>query len=204
MEALRLARLIALSSISEPRAHALAALLALQAARLPARTNESGDLVLLEDQDRSRWDQQLVALGFHHFDRSIAGEEVSEYHVQAAIAATHARAGDPESIEWGAILDLYNQLYAMNSSPVVALNRAVALWKARGPAEALAVIEALAEDPKLHDYYLYVAVRGRLLLELGRRAEAADCFRVALECRCSEPERRFLRRKLKACECGGA
>ena len=90
LEALRLGRLVASSSIAEPRVHALTALMALQAARLPARVDDAGDLILLEYQDRGRWDQQLIALGFHHFDRSIAGEDVSEYHVQAAIAATHA------------------------------------------------------------------------------------------------------------------
>ena len=200
LEALRLGRLVALSSIAEPRADALVALMALEAARLPARVDESGDLILLEYQDQSRWDQRLIALGFHHFDRSIAGEEVSEYHVQAAIAATHARAADPQSRDWPMILALYDQLLALNRSPVVALNRAVAVAKVRGPAEALAAIEPLADDPKLRGYYLLLAVRGHLLLELGRRTEAAACFRAALECPCSEPERRFLRRKLEDCE----
>lgn len=192
-EALRLGHLIATSSIAVPRVHALMALMALQAARLPARTDEAGDLVLLEDQDRTRWDQQLIAIGFHHFDRSIAGGEVSEYHVQAAIAAAHVR--DP--VDWPMILDLYDQLFAMNASPVVALNRAVAIARVRGAAEALASIEKL----QLPGYYLLLAVRGHLLLDLGRRAEAIACFNEALECRCSEPERRFLRRKI-ASGCG--
>ena len=91
-EALRLGQLIASSSIAEPRVHALMALMAMQAARLPARTDEAGDLILLEDQDRTRWDRNLIAIGFHHFDRAIAGDEASEYHLQAAIAAIHARA----------------------------------------------------------------------------------------------------------------
>src|ERR1035437_5592058 len=95
LEALRLGRLVAASSIVEPRVDALVALMALEAARLPARVDESGDLILLEPQDHGRWDQRLIALGFHHFDRSIAGEEVSEYHVQAALSAAHARAGRP-------------------------------------------------------------------------------------------------------------
>jgi RNA polymerase sigma-70 factor (ECF subfamily) len=164
------------------------ALMALQAARLPARIDDAGDLILLEDQDRTRWDQQLIAIGFHHFDRSIAGDDVSEYHVQAAIAASHSR--DPA--DWNAILDLYDQLFAMNPSPVVALNRAVAIAKVRGAAEALASIESL----NLPGYYLLLAVRGHLLLDLGRRGEAVACFNEALECRCSEPERRFLRRKI--------
>jgi RNA polymerase sigma-70 factor (ECF subfamily) len=192
-EALRLGHLIATSSIAEPRVHALMALMALQAARLPARTDEAGDLILLDDQDRTRWDQQLMAIGFHHFDRSIAGVEVSEYHVQAAIAAAHVR----ESVDWPMILDLYDQLFTMNASPVVALNRAVAIARVRGATEALASIEML----QLPGYYLLLAVRGHLLLDLGRRAEAIACFNEALECRCSEPERRFLRRKI-ALGCG--
>jgi RNA polymerase sigma-70 factor, ECF subfamily len=200
MEALRLGRLVAISSIAEPRVDALVALMALEAARLPARVDESGDLILLEQQDHTRWDWRLIAVGFHHFDRSMAGEDVSEYHVQAAIAATHARAVDPQSRDWPMILDLYDQLLALSASPVVALNRAVAVAKVRGPAEGLAALEPLAGDPKLRDYYLLLAVRGHLLLELGRQTEAAASFRAALQCPCSEPERRFLRRKLQACE----
>lgn len=195
-EALRLGRLVASSSIAAPRVHALVAVMALQAARLPARVDEAGDLILLEDQDRGRWDTQLIALGFHHFHLSMSGDEVSEYHVQAAIAATHARANQLHSIDWPVILQLYDQLFALNGSPVVALNRAVAVAKVRGAAEGLAAIEPLSNDPKLRDYYLLLAVRGHLLLELGRSAEAGACFEAALELRCSEPERRFLRRKL--------
>jgi RNA polymerase sigma-70 factor (ECF subfamily) len=166
------------------------ALMALQAARLPARTDAAGDLILLEEQDRGQWDMGLIAAGFYHLDRSIAGDEVSQYHAQAAIAAAHAR-GAP----WPEILDLYEQLYAITGSPVVALNRAVAIAKVRGAAEALESIERVS----LPGYYLYLAVRGHLLLELGARAEAAACFDEALQCRCSEPERRFLQRKIEAC-----
>jgi len=196
-EALRLGRLLAASSIATPRVHALVAVIALQAARLPARIDEAGDSILLEDQDRARWDQHLIAEGFHHFDLSIAGEQVSEYHVQAAIAATYTQAANLRSIDWPAILDLYDQLLAISgASPVVALNRAVAVAKVHGPAEGLAEIETLRGDPQLRDYYLLLAVRGHLLQELGRPEEAAVCWSAALECRCSEPERRFLRRKL--------
>jgi RNA polymerase sigma-70 factor, ECF subfamily len=196
-EALRLGRLLAASSIATPRVHALVAVMALQAARLPARIDEAGDLILLEDQNRESWDPRLIALGFHHFDLSIAGDQVSEYHVQAAIAAVYTRAADLRSIDWPAILELYDQLLAISAaSPVVALNRAVAVAKVHGAAEALAEIEILSGNPQLRDYYLLLAVRGHLLEELGRREEATACWRAALECRCSEPERRFLRRKL--------
>jgi len=200
IEALRLGGLVAASSIAEARVHALVALMAFGAARLPARVDESGDLILLDDQDRQRWDRQLIALGYHHFDRSMAGDEVTEYHVQAAIAATHARAAAAHSTDWPLILQLYDQLVAINASPVVMLNRAVAVAKVRGAAEALESIDPLEKDPKLREYYLRLAVRGHLLLELDRRTEAAACFREALACRCSEPERRFLRRRLGECD----
>ncbi|PYR23954.1 MAG: RNA polymerase subunit sigma [Acidobacteria bacterium] len=204
MEALRLGRLIASASIATPRVHALVALMALQGARLPARVDEAGDLVLLADQDRSRWDERLIAIGFHHFDRSIAGADVSEYHVQAAIAATHARAIDSRLVDWPLILELYDQLLSLNASPIVALNRAVAIAKVHGPADALAAVAPLDRDPKLRHYHLLLAVRGQLLLDLGRSHEAAAAFRTALTCACTEPERRLLTRRLEACGDGSA
>jgi len=199
-EALRLARLVAASPVATPQVHALVALMAFQAARLPARVDDNGDLVLFEFQDRTRWDERLIALGFWHFDKSIAGSEVTEYHAQAAIAATYARASDPQSIDWHAILLLYDQLLSISTSPVVALNRAVAVAKVHGPAEALRTIELLDDHPKLKDYHLLLAVRGHLLRELGRWTEAADSYRNALQRVCSEPERRFLQVKLEQCE----
>ena len=199
-EALRLTRLIASSPLAVPKAHALAALMAFEAARLPARVDALGELVLLEDQDPALWDQQLIALGFHHFNLSMQGDEASEYHVQAAIGATHIRGGLTGAIDWPAILGMYDQLLAITGSPVVALNRAVAVAKVRGPAEALKAIDALASDRALKGYYLLASARGHFLLDLGRREEAAECFRAAVELRCSEPERRLLRRKLAECE----
>jgi len=201
-EAVRLGRLVASSSLASPKVHALVALMALQGARLPARVNEAGDLVLLDDQDRSRWDDASIALGFRHFDLSIAGGEVSRYHIEAAIAATHARSARGKATDWPLILQLYDQLLAVDPSPVVALNRAVALAKVEGPAQALKAIEPLQQESRLRDYYLLLAIRGHLLLELGRESEAAATFRSALQCRCSEPERRFLRRKLADCDQG--
>ena len=198
-EALRLGRLVAASSVASPRTHALVALMALQAARLPARVDEIGDLVLLEDQDRARWDERLIAMGFHHFDRSIAGDDVSEYHIQAAIAAAHARASDAASVDWPAILGLYDQLLAKNPSPVVALNRAVAIAKVHGAAAALQAVAPLERDRHMRRYHLLLAVKGQLLFELGRTDQATEAFSAALECECSEPERRFLARKLQQC-----
>lgn len=200
VEALRLACLLAASPLASPKVHALTALLALESARLPARVDALGDLVLLQDQDHSLWDQHLIALGFHHFNVSIAGDEISEYHVQAAIAAEHIRGGVSGATDWAAILRHYDQLLHMSGSPVVALNRAVAVAKVRGAEEALAAIDPLLANPALREYYLLLAARGHLLLELNRKQEAADCFRAALERRCSEPERRLLQKKLKECE----
>jgi RNA polymerase sigma-70 factor (ECF subfamily) len=199
-EALRLGLLIASSSLATPPIHALVALMAMQAARLPARTDEAGDIVLLESQDRARWDHGLIALGFHHFDRSMSGNHVSEYHVQAAIAATHARAVTADTVDWTTILHLYDELIALRNSPVIALNRAVAVSKVHGAADGLVAIEALDQSPDLRNYHLFLAVRGEFLLELGRHQEAAECYQDALECRCSEPERRFLQRKLELCK----
>jgi len=198
-EALRLGCLVAASSIASPVVHALVALMAFQESRLAARVNESGDLILFEDQDHGLWNRHLISLGFHHFDRSMAGDEVSEYHVQAAIAATYARAPDAHSVDWQMILALYDQFLAINPSPVVALNRAVVVGKVHGPKQALAAIAPLENNSKLRNYYLLPAVRGHLLLELERHSEAAASFSAALERPCSEPERRFLRRRLEAC-----
>jgi RNA polymerase sigma-70 factor (ECF subfamily) len=171
--------------------------MALQAARLPARTDAAGDLVLLEEQDRSLWDCELIALGFSYFARSIAGEEISEWHVQAAIAATYAKAGNAAVIDWTEILENYDHLWTMTRSPVVALNRAVAVMRVHGPGVALKELEVLERCAALRGYHLLPAVRGRMLVELGRMAEAEAAFEAALNCDCSEPERRFLRKQLE-------
>jgi hypothetical protein len=134
---------------------------------------DESDLVLLEDQDRGRWDPRLIGLGLHHFDRSMAGDGVSEYHVQAAIAAAHARASVSASLDWPLILHLHDQLLAINPSPVVALNRAVAVAKVHGPAQALEAIAPLENDPKLRDYYLWLTVRGSSAA--GSRAADGGC-----------------------------
>lgn len=199
-EAIRLAMLVANSEISDPRAHALVALLALQAARLPARTDEQGDLVLLEDQDRSKWDQRLLMLGFHHLAASAEGDDISIYHLQAGISSIHAHAGNYANTDWSAILQLYDDLMSLNPSPIVALNRVIAVWKVQGPETALRELDDTADAPVLANYYLLPATRGQLLLDTGHLAAAAESFRQALERKCSEPERRFLMRKLRQCE----
>ncbi len=195
-EALRLARLVAGSSVSSPRVHALVALIALQTARLAARTDGVGDLVLLDQQDRSRWDARLIAIGFHHFERSMAGREVSPFHVEAAIAATHTRAASPDGTDWKLVLSLYDQLIQLKPSPVVALNRSVAVARVHGAQAALDDLDRLDGEPRLQNYYLLPAVRGQLLAELDRREAAVAAYREALALSCNAPEQRFLQRKL--------
>lgn len=197
-EALRLARLVADSPAGAPKAHALVSLLAFQAARLDARTDAAGEMVLLEDQDRKRWDPRLMAMGTEYLARSAEGSELSEYHLQAAIASIHAQAAEAALTNWEAILGLYDDLLELNPSPVVALNRVVAFGKVQGPAAALADLARLPADA-MAGYYLLPSIRGSLLAQLGRHAEAATEFESALACPCSEPERRFLQRRLAAC-----
>jgi RNA polymerase sigma-70 factor (ECF subfamily) len=199
-EALRLAReLAALPGLATPAAHALAALLALQAARLAARVDAREDLVLLADQDRSLWDRRLIHEGFAHLERAAVGDRLTSYHLQAAIAARHAAAPSDAATDWPAILELYDQLRELDPSPVVALNRAVALSRVEGPEPGLAALAPLRSEPALRAYYLLPAARGQLLLESGRPLEAAAAFRAALRCPCSEPERRFLSARLEDC-----
>src|SRR5580698_283397 len=196
LEALRLGQLVASSSMGAPRVDALVALMALQAARLPARTDTTGNLVLLEEQDRKLWDNDLIALGFFYFDRSIAGEEISEWHVQAAIAATYASAASSAEIDWTTILEHYDQLMEMTDSPVVALNRAVVVMKVHGAKASLAALAPLAGNKALQKYHLLPATQGHVLAALGRLEEARAAFSAALECDCTLPERRFLQRRL--------
>ena len=196
LEALRLGRLVASSSMGVPRVDALVALMALQAARLPARTDVAGDLVLLEEQDRKLWDENLIALGFSYFDRSIAGDDISEWHVQAAIAATYASAASSAEIDWVSILEHYDQLMEMTDSPVVALNRAVVVMKVHGAKASLAALTSLEGNNALRKYHLLPAVQGHVLAALGRLDEAKAAFSAALKCDCTLPEKRFLQRQL--------
>jgi RNA polymerase sigma-70 factor (ECF subfamily) len=201
-EALRLGRLVARSpQIADraPTAHALVALMAFQAARLPARVDENGEMVLLEDQDRTRWDRGLLALGFAHLERSAEGHELSVYHLQAAIAAVHAAAAAASETRWHDMLALYDRLLVVHPSPIVRLNRAVALARVAGPAEALASLDGLDREPALANYYLLPSVKAGLLMELGDRDRAAAAYRDAIARPCTEPERRFLMRKLTEC-----
>jgi RNA polymerase sigma-70 factor (ECF subfamily) len=198
-EALRLGVLLARSSVATPTIHALVAIMAFQAARLPARVDSTGDLILLDDQDRNLWDRNLIALGFHHFSDSAEGDNLTHYHVEAAIAATHAQALTAEATDWETILNLYDQLLDLRPSGVVALNRVVAVSRVRGTEAALAALQPLLDDRSLRHYYLLPAVHGHVLIDAGDNRAAAECFQRALVLPCSEPERRFLQKKLAEC-----
>ncbi|MGE0884765.1 MAG: RNA polymerase sigma factor [Blastocatellales bacterium] len=198
-EAIRLCLLIVQHRATNlPKCHALLSLMFFQAARLSARIGEDGELHLLAEQDRTRWDRRLMAMGFFELDRSAAGEEFSEYHLQAAIASCHAAATSYELTNWEQIVRLYDLLVELNPSPVIALNRAVAIAKHRGAEAGMREVEKIISHPALQQYYLLPATLGELWQELGESRKAADNFRQALSCPCSEPERRFLEKKLAA------
>jgi RNA polymerase sigma factor (sigma-70 family) len=194
-EAVRLARILSALAPQEPEVHGLQALLELQSSRLPARRGPDGEPVLLEDQDRSRWDRLLVSAGFAALDRAEAlGKPVGPYVVQAALAACHARARRPEDTDWVRIAELYDVLARLTPSPVVEVNRAVAHGRAHGPAAGLAVLDALGPDP-LPGSHLVPSVRGDLLARDGRAAEATEAFREAAALTRNEGERSLLLRR---------
>jgi RNA polymerase sigma-70 factor, ECF subfamily len=177
-EAIRLARLLLRLFPGEPEMLGLTALMLLQHSRSRARLDADGAIVLLEDQDRALWDQDRIAEGLALLDKALRHARPGPYQVQAAIAALHARAPRPEETDWAEIEQLYAALERLQPSPVVSLNRAVAVTKVRGPAAALAMIDALAKD--LSGYFYFFAVRGSLLVELGRSDEARVAFDRAL------------------------
>jgi RNA polymerase sigma-70 factor, ECF subfamily len=200
-EAIRLGRLLTRLMPAEPEAAGLLALMLLQDARRAARLDDDGDLVSLEDQDRSRWDQSQIKAGRVLLDEALARQNVGPYQLQAAIAARHAEAARAADTDWAQIAVLYEQLSALVPSPVVALNRAVAVAMADSPAAGLALVDQLAGGGSLAGYHLLPATRADLLRRMGRRAEAAASYRQALALSATEPERRYLARRLA--EVGG-
>jgi RNA polymerase sigma-70 factor (ECF subfamily) len=177
-EAIRLARLLLRLFPSEPEIMGLTALLLLQHARAPARLDPDGSIVLLEDQDRSLWDRGLIAEALALIDKALRHKRPGPYQVQAAIAAVHAHARTAEDTDWSEIEQLYRTLELMQPSPVVTLNRAVAVAKTRGPAEALAMVELLAKP--LAGYFHFFGLKGALLMQLGRAEEARIAFDRAI------------------------
>ena len=199
-EALRLGRILAELLPAEPEVHGLVALMELQASRARARIGPGGAPVLLLDQDRSRWDWMLVERGLAALERAYrSGGALGPYTLQAAIAACHARARAAEDTDWERIVALYDGLAQLMPSPVVELNRAVAIGMACGPAAALELVDAISEEPALRDYHLLPTVRGDLLERLGRKAEASREFQRAAAMTGNARERAVLLERMGAC-----
>ena len=195
-EAIRLARALSQLMPDEPEAQGLLALMFFHDARRATRTDSAGDLVLLKDQDRSRWDRGEIEEGTRVLGAALRRGRPGAYQVQAAIAACHATAADAADTDWAEIAALYGELARLVPSPVVELNRAVAVAMADGPAAGLGLVRALEESGALTGYHLLPATRADLLLRLGRRAEAAAGFAEALDLAATDAERRFLTRRL--------
>src|SRR3989449_1835067 len=201
-EAVRLGRLLAELMPDEPEVLGLLALMDLQASRAATRTDADGNLVLLADQDRSRWDRARIARGLAALDRAGPLERAGPYQLQAAIAACHARAVSWETTDWPQVVAHYRTLAEVAPSPVIELNRAVAIGLAEGPAAGLAALDAV-DASALRGYHLWPAARADFLRRLGRWAEAAVEYRRALELADNVREQKFLAARLAACEAGG-
>jgi RNA polymerase sigma factor (sigma-70 family) len=197
-EAIRLSMLLLESpQTASPETHALAALMHLNAAKLPARFDSEGDLNPLLEQDRSRWDTQLVQQGLALLDRSAAGQVVSAFHVEAAIAAVHATARSVKETDWGAIVGLYDRLMAIAPSPVVALNRAIAIGQRDGAEQGIEALRTIADADRLHGYPFYQAAFGEFEFRRGHADAARGYFSAAVGLARNDAERRFLEKRLR-------
>jgi predicted RNA polymerase sigma factor len=199
-DALRLGRMVAELAPKEPEVHGLVALMEIQASRLHARAGPSGEPILLLDQDRSRWDHLLIRRGLAALERAEAlGGTLGPYALQAAIAAVHARARTAEETAWPRIVALYDALAQLTPSPIVELNRAVAVAMAFGPAAGLELLDALSAEPLLKAYHLLPSVRGDFLFKLGRFVEAQAEFERAASMTQNTRERNLLLERARAC-----
>ncbi|HKQ72283.1 MAG TPA: RNA polymerase sigma factor [Blastocatellia bacterium] len=199
-EALRLGRIIAELTPKEPEVHGLVALMEIQASRARARIGPDGEIIPLFEQNRARWDQLLIRRGLAALERAEAlGGEMGPYALQAAIAACHARARAPEETNWERIVALYDALAQLKPSPVIELNRAVAIGMAFGPAAGLEIVDELTTEPSLKDYHFLPAARGDLLARLGRNDEARMEFERAAALTRNERERELLLKRAAAC-----
>lgn len=199
-EAIRLASLLAEDGLAAtPATLALAALMCLDAARLPARTDALGDLNLLADQDRSLWDPTLLRRGFELLERSATGADLTQYHVEAAIAAMHSSAPTVDATDWRGIVSLFDTLMTIAPSPVVALNRAIAIAQADGPARGLDELRAITDSERLSSYPFYFAAMGELELRRGNATAAREHFQSALAVARNAAERRHLSRRVQRC-----
>jgi predicted RNA polymerase sigma factor len=200
-EAIHLAESLAENSVTaQPECHALLALMLFQAARLPARTDAFGDLLLLEEQDRSLWDRPMINLGLLHLELAARGENLSTYHLQAEIAAIHATTEQFTLTNWAHILSLYDLLMEKQPTAVVLVNRAVVVAQVKGPAAGLEALKLIPADSQLERYPLQHGAEGEFHRRLGHFDEAARAFTIALELARTVPERRFIQRKLAAAE----
>lgn len=197
-EAIRLTRLLVAHPVGNtPRAHALLALMLLTSARFPTRVNEAGDLLRLDDQDRARWDQSSIDAGLRHLAKAAQGRDLTAYHLQAGIAACHCTAPDSASTDWSRILKHYDELDRIKPSPIVALNRAVAVANLHGPQAGLDAIEGMDQRERLESHYLLHAVLGELAWRLNDHRAAAASFRRALQLADVGPEQMHLARRLE-------
>jgi len=199
-EAIRLAELlVAHPAGNQPKTHALLALMLLNAARNPTRLDSEGNLLRLQEQDRTRWNKSMIARGMFHFAQSATGNALSEYHLQAGIAACHCAAKDYESTDWHKVLSLYDRLIEFDQSPVAALNRAVAIANIRGAKAGLRAVRAVRDISKLSSYYLLYAVLGEFEMRSGNLQAAAEQFRRSFELAETKSERAFLLKRLQRC-----
>lgn len=200
-EAIRLAILLTRNAATAtPATFALCSLMFLNAARLPARLEPSGDLLQLFEQDRSRWDERLLSEGHRLLEASATGSDLTAYHLEAAIASLHMSTRDPRDTPWREIVSLYDVLMRVRPSPVVALSRALAIAQCDGPARGLDELRAIAASERLAAYPFYPAALGELELQLGRPERAREHYRAALALARNPTERRFLERRILACE----
>jgi RNA polymerase sigma factor (sigma-70 family) len=200
-EAIRLTSLLAEHAAgNRPKTHALLALMLLNSARIPSRVDVDGNLLRLQDQDRNLWNRAMIARGMLHLAQSAEGNEISEYHVQAGISACHCEAPNYESTNWSCILSLYDQLMKFDHSPVVALNRAVAVANVHGPKAGLEAVAAIENRDKLESYYLLYAVLGEFESQMNDPLAAAGYFRKSLKLVEMKSEQAFLTKRLEACE----
>lgn len=200
-EAIRLTSLLAGHAAgNRPKTHALLALMLLNSARNLARVDADGNLLRLKEQDRTRWDRRMIARGMFHLAQSAAGDEITEYHLQAGIAACHCSAKDYESTDWRHILALYDQLVEADDSPVVALNRAIVVANLHGPRAGLDAVAAIRNRRQLDSYYLLYAVLGEFEAQLNDAQAAAGHFRRSLQLAGTRSEQLFLANRFRACE----
>ena len=198
-EAIRLAEIVAAHPVTgAPQTHALVALMLFQGARFATRQDAAGEILLLPDQDRKLWDKTWIERGLRHLGHAAAGEQLTEFHLQAGIAGCHAVAPSYEATDWATILGYYEALAALNPSPILTLNRAVALAMVDGPAAGLSLIDTIQDHPSLKRYYLLPATRGELHRRLSETAQARTHYAHALELAAAEPVRRFLRKRIAA------